>query len=138
LGILSSNTPPDDTSACNTRSPKYKDVLGISYITEPGCLAQGIPGVRKGTNTIVFIIRDNIPFNRLKDVTYERICANYRPKKDDPNCSRLTIGGDRLNVPKDSGTPTVDMVTVKLHLNSVISTKGAHYCTTLTSKISTS
>ncbi len=25
--------------------------------------------------------------------------------------------------------PTVDMVTVKLHLNSVISTKGAHYCT---------
>ena len=97
-----------------------------------------IPDVRKGTNTIVFIIRGNIPFDRLKDVTYERICANYRPKKDDPNCSRLTIGGDRLNVPKDSGTPTVDMVTVKLHLNSVISTKGAHYCTTLTSKISTS
>ncbi len=26
-------------------------------------------------------------------------------------------------------TPTVDMVTVKLHLNSVISTKGAQYCT---------
>ncbi len=25
--------------------------------------------------------------------------------------------------------PTVDMVTVKLHLNSVISTKGARYCT---------
>ncbi len=25
--------------------------------------------------------------------------------------------------------PTVDMVTVKLHLNSVISTKGACYCT---------
>ena len=103
--------------------------MGISYITEPGCLAQGISDVRKGTNTIVFIIRGNIPFDRLKDVTYERICANYRPKKDDPNCSRLTIGGDRLNVPKDSGTPTVDMVTVKLHLNSVISTKGACYCT---------
>ena len=25
--------------------------------------------------------------------------------------------------------PTVDMVTIKLHLNSVISTKGARYCT---------
>jgi hypothetical protein len=50
-------------------------------------------------------------------------------KKDDPNRLRLTIGGDRLNVPGDWGTPTVDMVTVKLHLNSVISTKGACYCT---------
>ena len=25
--------------------------------------------------------------------------------------------------------PTINMVTVKLHLNSVISTKGARYCT---------
>ncbi len=42
---------------------------------------------------------------------------------------RLTVGGDRLNVPRDCRTPTIDMVTVKLHLNSVISTKGARYCT---------
>jgi hypothetical protein len=46
-----------------------------------------------------------------------------------PNRLQLTISGDRLNVPGDWGTPTVDMVTVKLHLNSVISTKGACYCT---------
>jgi hypothetical protein len=109
--------------------PKYKDVWGKSYTTELGHLAQGIPGVSEGTNTIVFITCDDIPFDRLKDVTYVRICANYRPKKDDPNRSRLTIGGDRLNVPGDCGTPTVDMVMVKLHLNSVISTKGACYCT---------
>jgi hypothetical protein len=42
---------------------------------------------------------------------------------------RLRVGGNLLNVPGDCGTPTVDMVTVKLHLNSVILTKGAHYCT---------
>jgi hypothetical protein len=42
---------------------------------------------------------------------------------------RLTVGGNRINYPGDCGTPTVDMVTVKLHLNSVISTKGARYCT---------
>ncbi len=149
IGILSSNTPPDDTPARNTRSqvkertitqeailacmntynyitsrsltpaniarrlfsieilnavldkdtgellkmrhllknPKYKDVWGKSYTTELGRLAQGIPGVSKGTNTILFITRDKIPFERLKDVTYGCICANYCPEKDDPNCS---------------------------------------------------
>ena len=39
------------------------------------------------------------------------------------------MGGNRINYPGDCGTPTVDMVTVKLHLNSVISTNGARYCT---------
>ncbi len=42
---------------------------------------------------------------------------------------RLIIGGNRVNFPGDCGTPTVEMVTVKLHLNSVILTKGARYCT---------
>ena len=107
---------------------KYKDVWGKSYTTKLGRLTQGIPGVSEGTNTIVFIKCDKIPLDRLKNVTYGRICANYRPKKADPNRSRLTVGGDRLNVPGDCGTPTVNMVTVKLHLNSAIS-KGARYCT---------
>jgi len=110
-------------------NPKYKDVWGKSYTTELGRLAQGIPGVSEGTNTIMFITRDKIPMDQLKNVTYGCICANYPPKKADPNRSLLTVGGDRLNVPGDCGTPTVDMVTVKLHLNSVISTKGARYCT---------
>ncbi len=110
-------------------NPKYKVLWGKSYTTELGCLAQFIPGVSKGTDTIVFIARDEIPFARLKDVTYGRVCVNYCPKKDDPNRTSLTVGCDRVNFPGDCGTPTVDMVMVKLHLNSVISTKGACYCT---------
>jgi hypothetical protein len=77
----------------------------------------------------VFIARDEIPFVPLKNVTYGRVCVNYCPEKDDPNHTRLTISGNRVNFPGDCGTPTVDMVTVKLHLNSVISTKGARHCT---------
>jgi hypothetical protein len=77
----------------------------------------------------VFITRDEILFARLKDVTYGRVCVNYRPEKDDPNCTCLTVGGNRVNSPRDFGTPTVDMLTVNLHLNSVISTKGVRYCT---------
>jgi hypothetical protein len=57
------------------------------------------------------------------------VCVNFHPEKDNPNQTCLTIGGDRVNYPGNCGMPTFDMVTVKLHLNSVISTKGARYCT---------
>jgi hypothetical protein len=43
--------------------------------------------------------------------------------------TRVTVGGNLLHHPGDCGAPTVDMTTVKLHLNSVISTKNARYCT---------
>jgi hypothetical protein len=39
------------------------------------------------------------------------------------------VGGNLLHYPGNCGTPTIDMITVKLHLNSVISTKNACYCT---------
>jgi hypothetical protein len=57
-------------------NPNYKDVWGKSYTTELGRLTQGIPGVSKGTFTIVFITCDNIPFDQLKDITYGCICVN--------------------------------------------------------------
>jgi len=53
------------------------------------------------------------------------VVVNYRPKKDDPYRTRLTVGGDRVNYPRDCGTPTVDLLTVKLLLNSVVSTLNA-------------
>ncbi len=39
------------------------------------------------------------------------------------------MGGNLVHYPGDCGTPTIDMITVKLHLNSVISTKNKSYCT---------
>jgi hypothetical protein len=57
------------------------------------------------------------------------VCINYCPEKADPNCTHLTIGGNHITYPRDCGTPTVNIVTVKIHLNSVVSTKGARYCT---------
>jgi hypothetical protein len=110
-------------------NPKYKELWSKSYTTELLRLAQGIPSISKGINTIVFIAHDEIPFAQLKDITYGRVFINYCLKKDDPNRTHLTKGGDRVNFHGDCGTLTVDMVTVKLHLNSVISTKGACYCT---------
>ena len=68
-------------------NPKYKEVWGKSYTTKLGRLAQGIPGVSEGTNTIVFITLDEIPMDRRRNITYGRICANFRPEKTDPNRS---------------------------------------------------
>ncbi len=110
-------------------NPKYKELWGKSYTTELRLLAQGILGKSPGTNTIIFIKQDDIPIDQRRDVTYSRVCINYQPEKVDPNCTRLTVGGNRIAYSGDCGTPTVDMVTVKIHLNSTISTKGARYCT---------
>lgn len=45
-----------------------------------------------------------------------------------PTC--LTFGGDKVNYPDDVvGTPTADLLLVKTHLNSVISTGNARYMT---------
>jgi hypothetical protein len=110
-------------------NPKCKDLWGKLYTTELAWFASGIPGVSKGTNTIVFITRDKIPIDRQRNTTYSCVCINYCLEKDDPNRTPLTVGRKLLNFPSDCGTPTVDMVTVKLRINSVILTKGACYFT---------
>ena len=92
-------------------------------------MAQGLDGVVEGTDTIDFIDKSEIPPDRWKDITYARIVCNYRPEKADPNRVRITVGGDRINCPDDCGTPTADLLTVKLLLNSVISTPGAKFMT---------
>jgi hypothetical protein len=109
-------------------SPKYKELWGKSYTIKLGCLSQGIPGISKGTNMIVFIGQDNVPIDRCKDVAYGHVCINYHPEKADPNRTCLTVSGNCITYPGDCITPTIDLVTVKIHLSSVF-TKGAHYCT---------
>ena len=54
---------------------------------------------------------------------------NYRPEKGEPYCTRLTVGGKLIVYPGDCCTPTVDLLTVKLLLNSVISTPDAKFMT---------
>jgi len=50
-----------------------------------------------------------------------------RPEKAEPDRIRVTMGGDRINYPGDCGTPTANLLTVKLLLNSVISTAHAKF-----------
>ena len=75
---------------------KHKKVWSDSFAKELHQLAQGNEKI-KGTNTIYFIKSSTVPKDRT--VMYGRICVNYRPKKEDPYRTRLTVGGDRLDYP---------------------------------------
>ena len=109
------------------KHPNHKKLWGGAFGKDVGRLAQGLPGIVKGTDTLNFIFKIEIPANRFKDVTYACIICNYRPEKKDPNRCRITVGGHSTNYPGDCGTPTANLITAKLLLNSVISTKGAKF-----------
>ncbi len=105
---------------------KYKKLLSKFYMKELGPLAQeGIPRVSKGTDSIIFIQSKDISHNNKHEATYAQIYVNYCQEMEDPNHTQVTAGGNLLHYPGNCGTPTVDMITVKLHLNSIISTKNA-------------
>ena len=109
--------------------PKYKEMWKSSNGNELRRLAQGMPGRVKGTNTMFFIQKHEIPPNRICDVTYRRIVCDYLEGKEEPNRTRLTIEGDKIHYPGDCGTPTADLLTIKILLNSVISTPTAKFMT---------
>ena len=94
---------------------------------EFGRLAQGVPGVVEGTNTLRFIPHHSKPKDRI--ASYCRAVCDINPAKADPYRVRLAYGGDRSDYPDVVSTPTVDTTTVKIHLNSVISTPDAKYAT---------
>eukprot|EP00804_Cyclotella_cryptica_P013004 CCRYP_002334-RA/>CCRYP_002334-RA protein AED:0.29 eAED:0.29 QI:0/0/0/1/1/1/2/0/658 len=110
------------------RHPVYQGDWTISSANEFGRLAQGVGGRIKGTDTIRFIRKSDIPQDRRKDVTYGRFVCNVRPEKAEPNRTRFTVGGD-ASLPGEVATPTAEMLTAKLLFNSVISTPGAKFMT---------
>jgi hypothetical protein len=89
-----------------------------------------MPGQTKGRDTISFISWHKVPKERAKDVTYGLITCLVRPKKiEEPNRTRLVAAGDRVHYLFDAGTLTANLLTVKLLINSVISTPGARFFT---------
>ncbi len=60
---------------------------------------------------------------------YAQLVCDARPQKKEKNCAWLVAGGDKVNYPGDCGTPTADILTVKLLLNSVVSTVGVEFMT---------
>ena len=111
------------------RNPGYKIQWDKSAANEFGRLANGVGGRVKGTNTIKFIRKSNVPQARIRDVTYGSFVCNVRNKKKEKNRTRFVVGGDRINYPGEVATPTAEMLVAKILFNSVISTKEARFMT---------
>jgi hypothetical protein len=79
---------------------------------------------------IFFIPRDKVPRARAKGIKYSLITCLIRPEKiEEPTRTKLVTGGDRVHYPINAGTPTANLLTVKLLINSLISTPGARFFT---------
>jgi hypothetical protein len=113
------------------RHPQLKQAWTKSSANEFGRLAKGVGGrIKNPTETIRFIKYEDIPKNRRKDVTYGSFVCSVRPEKiDEPNRTRFTAGGDKINYPGEVATPTAEMLVAKILFNSVISTRGAKFMT---------
>ena len=111
------------------KDPELRKIWIPSLANEFGRLAQGIGGRIKGTNTIRFIHKRQIPSDRWRDVTYVKFVCEEKPNKEERYRTRMAVGGDKVNYPEDVGMPTADLLLVKTHLNSVISTPKAQYLT---------
>ena len=111
------------------KSPKYRQLHCNYYAKKIGKLAQGMSGLVEGTNKMFFIKKKYTPVDRWREVTYWRVVVDYRPEKSDPYLTTITVGGYRVNHPGDCGTPTMELTTVKILLNIVVSTPNAKFMT---------
>jgi hypothetical protein len=62
----------------------------------------------------------NIPKDRK--ITYGKIVCDYKPHKKEKERFWLTVGGDRLDYSGNVATSTADITTLKILINSTLST----------------
>ena len=111
------------------RNPKYKNQWSRSSTDNFGWLANGVGRRIKGTNTIQFIRKQDVPAARQKDVTYGQFVCNVRPEKKERHRTQFVVGGDRTNYPGEVATPTAEMLVAKPLFNSVVLTPGDKFMT---------
>ena len=118
------------------RNPKFKDIWEASYSNKLGCLRQGIgkcPNGPKqqqvaGTYTYRLIRLSDIPHDQRKEICFSRVVCEIRPQKEDKNCTRITIAGNRIVFPVEVATPTASLKLEKLIVNSALSRPGGKCC----------
>lgn len=109
---------------------KTKTVWLRGLDNELGRLAQGFaPNNIRGTNTVSFIDKHKIPVG--KKITYVNFVCDLRPLKKEMYRVRMTVGGDKLDYPHDTASPTAALLDTKLIINSTISDHkkfGSKFC----------
>jgi hypothetical protein len=98
--------------------------------TSNGCgrLAQGLKRGVRGTNTITFIRREDVPAGRK--ATYGSFVVDIKAYPEETESTRITVGDDQIEYPGDKSTRTTGLTTAKMLFNSTISTPGARFMVT--------
>ena len=106
----------------------YKATWDTSYDNVLGRLCQGSGAGStstsqrvSGTNTFFLIDYQDIPMHKWKEICHTMVVCEVHPDKDDPDCTRITIGGNCICFPGNVGTNTALLELVKLRLNSILS-----------------
>ena len=55
------------------------------------------------------------------------VVCEYRPQKEEPNRTRITLVGGHIKYPGDLGTPTGSLDLVKMIINSVLYRRNARF-----------
>jgi hypothetical protein len=104
------------------KDPHLQPLWKRGFGSECGRLFQGIRET-PDTDTCFFIKLTNITKDRK--ITYGNIVCDCKPHKKEKKRVRLTVGGDRLDYSGDVATPTADITTFKILINSTLSTEDA-------------
>jgi hypothetical protein len=109
------------------RGPNADEWL-YSTANEFGRLTKGVaPYMPSVSETMRYLFHHQLPPGR--QATYACFVATERPHKSETKRVRLTVSGNLVHYPDKGSTPTADLSTVKLLVNSVISTPGARFAT---------
>jgi hypothetical protein len=101
----------------------YKIRWMRSTANEIARLDQGLKRGVKGTNTIKFIRREDVP--AWRKATYGSLMVDIKAHTEETELTRLTVGGDQIECPGDKSTRTAGLTTEKMLFNITISTPGA-------------
>jgi hypothetical protein len=104
------------------KDPSLQPLWKRGFGNEVGRLFQGIRDI-PGTDTCFFVELTNIPKDRK--ITYGKIVCDFKPHKKEKERVRLTVGGDRLDYSGDVATSMADITTLKILINSTLSTVDA-------------
>jgi hypothetical protein len=104
------------------KDPQLQPLWTRGFGNECGRLFQVIWDIA-GTDKCFFIKPTNISKDR--NITYGKIVCDYKPHKQEKECVRLAVGGDRLDYSGNVATSTAYIITFKILINSTLSTEDA-------------
>jgi hypothetical protein len=110
--------------------PATAEVWQTAFGKDFGGMCQGNNKTgQKGTNAMFVMTHDEIAhvLQAKKVFTCANSVIDYRAQKEDPNCNRITAGGNLIKYKEELSVRTADINTAKIHWNSVIST-DAYMC----------